>query len=169
MFLADGLGRHGFVAAPVARTEDKHILPDQLAIVFVGSEHIDGDVGFGVFTGISRELQRQRAYHVVGFVAVDLQDGNAIGPQYVFYNRYAHADVFRRLFALCLVGRVGLVAERRTVGVEGHADVRRLLFFQHFVQRVAETHDGRCVLAFRVDTRVFDECVVRPVNERVGV
>ena len=53
--------------------------------------------------------------------------------------------------------------------VEGYTDVCGLLRTQHFFQRIDEAVYGRSILSFGVDARIFDECVVGTIDERIGV
>ena len=134
----------------------------QLSVVFVGRHHVGGDTAPASFGG-------KGTYHVVGFVTRHLEDGDAIGTYDVLDDGHREADDLGRLFALCLVLLVGLVAESRSGGVESHADVRGIFFLEHLFERVDKAHYGRCVEALGVDTRVLDERVVSPVYQRIGV
>ena len=64
---------------------------------------------------------------------------------------------------------IALVAERSAVGVEGYADMRRLLLRQHLFQGVEEAKDGRDIFSATVNARILNETIVSAVDERVGV
>ena len=135
---------------------------DELPIVFVGGEHV------GLYAS-QTSLCGQRTNHVVGLKAVGLKHRYAEGVEYVLYYWYRSLYVFRASLALCLIFGVGRVAESGSAGVESHADMRWFLLFQHLVERVDKAHYGRCVLSFRVDSRVFDERIVGAVYQCVCV
>ena len=44
--------------------------------------------------------------------------------------------------------------------IEGHTDMRGLLFLQHFVEGVTEADNGTRIQALRVDSRILDEGVI---------
>ena len=119
------------VASAHGRTVDAHAVGDELTVVLVGCHHV------GLYAQLV-SLTRQGADDVVGLVALHLEHRNAVGRQDVLDDGHGEADGFGRLLALSLVEGVGLVAEGRAVGVEGHADVGGMLLRQHLVQRVHE-------------------------------
>jgi len=86
----------------------------------------------------------------------------------LFDDRYRFLNVFGCGFPLRLVSGESLVPKGKSM-VECHANICGILFCEHLVEGVAKAHDGRCVEAFGVDTRVVDECVIRPINECIGV
>ena len=53
----------------------------QLSVIFVGSHHIGGDTLAAGFGG-------KRTYHVVGFVACNFQNRDAVSTNNILYNRY---------------------------------------------------------------------------------
>ena len=162
VFLAYLLGAHHLVAATMTRSVDVGQLSNQLPIVFIGGEHV------ALYTdGIC--LFSQGSDDIVGLEAIDLKDRNVIRTEYIFDDGNGLVDVLWRCVTLGFIGRKSLAAERRTMRVEGHADMRWLLLLQHFIQRVTETDNGRGVLTFGIDTRVLDEGVIGTINERVSV
>ena len=158
----DLLGPHHLEAARVLGAVHAHGAAHELAVVLVGRHHVGVYAPAACFGG-------QGANDVVGLIARHLEDGDAVGADDVFYNRYGEADGLRRLLALCLVLLVGLVAEGGPGRVEGHADVRGLLLAQHLFEGVDKAQYGRRVEAFRVDAGRLDKSVIRPVDEGVGV
>ena len=153
---------HYLEAARVLGAVHEDVFADQLSVVFVGRHHVGGDALSSGFGG-------QCAYYVIGFVARHLQNGDAVGTDDVFYNRYGEADGFGRFFALRLVLFVGLVSEGGTCGVEGDSDVGRVLFLQDFFQRVYKTQYGGCIEAFGVDSRVLDKRIIGPIYQGISV
>ena len=119
--------------------------------------------------GVLDSKAGERCDDIIRLVMRHFQEWNVISPDNLFDDGDRLADDFGRLFALCLVLLVGLVAEGGPGGVEGHADVRGVFFLEHLFERVDKAHDGRCVEALGVDARVLDERVVSPVNQRIGV
>ena len=161
------LGAHllsveSFVSSAVARAVHHHVVPYQLAIVLVGRKHV-------CHHALCPGLERQRAYNVVGLVSFSLQHGYAHGLEQALNDGHRAAYVLGSFLSLRLIFGVSLGAEGRAVGVEGHSQMRGFFFREHFVQRVAEAHHGRCVEPFRVDTGVLYKCVIRAVYQRVSV
>ena len=135
------LWSHYFIASSVAWTIDVDVVADQLSVVFIGGEHIGFDAdGISFFS--------QSTDNVVCLVAVNLNDGYVVGFQNILDDGDCFSDVFRCLFTLCLVGRECLIAKRRPVRVECHADVCGLLFGEHLVEGIDEAHDGRRIQPF---------------------
>ena len=158
-----------FLFAPniVARATEtgtihEHVVTDELPIVLVGGEHV------GLYAG-QTSLCGERTNHVVGLKAVGLKHRCAEGVEYVLYYWHRSLYVFRASLALCLVFGVGFMTESGSAGVESHADMCWFLLFQHLVERVDKAHYGRCILSFRVDSRVFDERIVGAVYQCVCV
>ena len=121
-------------------TENEDVVFHQLTVILVGREHI------GLYASRS-SLRRQRADDVVGLVAIHLENGDVVGLEDVLDDGHTRADILGSLLALRLVFRESLVAERRSVRVESHTDMRWFLLFKHLVERVAKAHNGRGVQA----------------------
>ena len=121
------------------RAVHKHAVGDELPVVLVRSHHI-GDEAFGL--GHTRE----RAYHIVGLVALDFYHRYAVGLQYLLYVRYGDSYVFRLLVATGLILRVLLVTERMAVGrVETNGYIPRIFLAQHIFESEAEAENRRSV------------------------
>ena len=133
-----------------------------MSVVLVGRHH------HGVDTGLVG-LTRQGAYHVVGLKAGCFYDRDIVSFEYLLYDRCAEAYSLGRFLALCLVRRIGFVAEGAAVRVESHANVCGLLLAEHFLERVEETEDSRDILAAAVDARILYEAVVGTVDKGVGI
>ena len=118
----------------MARTEDEDVGSDELAIVFVGGEHV-GLYALGACLG------GEGAYHVVGFEAVGLKHGYVHGCKDVLDHGHGGTDVFGRGLALRLILREGLVAEGLAV-VKCYAYVGGLLLLHDLVKGVDKAHDG---------------------------
>ena len=161
IFLANLRRSHFLVAASVARTEDEHVVVYELAVVFVGREHV------GLHT-LGARFGGECAYDVVGLEAVGLHGRYVHGGYDVLYYRNRSPYVFRCLLALGLVLRESLVAECLAV-VEGHGHVGGLFLGEYLVERIYEAHDGRRIESFGVDARVSDKRVIGAVYQRVGI
>ena len=134
----------------------------QLSVVLVGGHHVGIEILLlGQFG--------QGAYHVVGLEAGHLDDGDVVGLDNLLDDGHRVAYHLGCLLTLGLVLLVGLVTEGGTLGVEPHGDVRRILFLEQLFECIDKPQNGRSVYTFGVDSGVLDECVVRAVDERVGV
>ena len=125
---------HRLVTAAMPGAEDVDVFSHQLPIVLVGREHIG-------FHALRPHPLGHGAYHVVGLIAVHLQNRDAIGGKYILDDGHGALDVFWSLFSLCLIFRERLIAEGQSV-VESHAYVGGFFLGQHLVERIAETHYG---------------------------
>ena len=157
-----GYAHHLEFLIPVFGPVHKDVVRDQLAIIFIGRHHIGGNAPPSGFGG-------KGTYNVIGFVSTHFEDRDAVGTDDVFNDRHREADDFGSLFALGFVLLVSLVAERGTRRVEGDSDMCGLLFLQHIFQCIDESHNGGSIESLRVDTGIFDESVVRPVNQSVRI
>ena len=144
------------------RAAHLHMLANKLGVILGGRDHPPFQSGFCRAAG-------HRSDDVVGLKARHLEDGDVVGTNDVFDDGHGAADVLRRLFALRLVFWIGIVAERRTRGVEGHGDVRGGLLLQHFLKRVDKAIDRRCVLALGIHPRGAYQSIVSPVNKGVSI
>ena len=143
-------------------TVHEDVVRYQLPVVFIGRHHVSGDALPSGFGGKGSD-------DVIGFVSAYLKNGDAVGTDDVFYNRHRETDDFGCFFTLGFVLFVSLVAERGTCRVEGDSNVCGLLFLQHIFQCIDEAHDGGSIESLRVDTGIFDESIVCPVNQSVCV
>ena len=158
------LGRAAQLEALAAqcRAVLQHARRHELAIVFVGRHHI-GEIAAGL--GHTAES----AYDVVGLKARHLNHGDAVGPQNFFYIRNRRRDILGLLLALGFILGIGFMAEGVALGVEAHGDVARILLLEDFVERVAESEDGRGVETGRGVARRAYHGVVGTIDERIGV
>ena len=146
----------------VARTAHQHVGAHELGVVLVGGDHVDLQPFIGSFQG-------ERANHVVGFETFHFKDGDAVGFDDALDDGHGLTNVLRGGFALGLVFGVGFVAECTSGRVEGNADVVGVFIVEQHLEGVDETVDGRCVLAFGVDSRRADQGIVGTVYECVSV
>ena len=79
---------------------------------------------------------------VIGLVPRQLILGDAHGRQHLLQRQHLHRQLLRHSLALGLVGRVGLMPERRLPPVEGDAQRLRLLLVQQALQRGDKAIDG---------------------------
>ena len=79
---------------------------------------------------------------VVGLVPRQLIPRDAHGRQHLLQRQHLHRQLLRHSLALGLVGRVGLMPERRLPPVEGDAQRLRLLLVQQALQRGDKAVDG---------------------------
>ena len=153
---------HHLIAASMTGAVDACMVCYKLSVVFVGCQHIRLHAD-----GIS--LFCQSSDDIIGLVAIYLQDGDAIGLEQFLDDRHCLSDVLRCLLSLGFISRESLAAEGRSVGIEGYADVGRLLFGEYFVQGIEEPHDGTRIQPLRVDTWVLNKCIIAAINERISV
>ena len=146
----------------MTRSEDEDIISHQLAIVFIRSQHK------GLYA-LRASFRSQCSNDIISLKTIYLQDWNAVSLQQVLDDWHCLTDILRRLFSLSLIFRKSLTTERRPMGIEGHANMCRLLFCEHFIQRVQKAHDGTRIKTFRVDSRVFYERIITAINERISV
>ena len=110
-----------------------------------------------------------RADHIIRLKTRTLEPHDTHGVEQLFDHRHGTAYILGCLFALRLVGRIRLVAERRTVRVKRHGDMCGADLPQEVVQRNHKTEDSGRVLALGVDTRRTDKSVVRTVDHCVCI
>ena len=135
----------------------KDVVRYQLAVVFIGGHHISTYALASGFGG-------KGADDIVCLVSGYFEDGDAVGAYDVFYDRYGKPDYFRRFLTLGFVLLVSLVPEGGSGRIKRDADVCGLFFFQYIFQGIDESHNGGSIESFRINTRIFDESIIRPVN-----
>gem|GEM_PF-5253193 len=150
---------HQFALAGVV---DFHLVGDQLPKVLVTGHHI------GEKSSLLR-LSRERAYHVVGFIAADSNHGDVVGCEDALDVGHGDKNSLGRGVAIGLVLVVGLVAERLASRVDAHGDVRRMVSSQKFLQRVDEAKHGARVESGARDSGIAHHRIVGAKNECVGV
>ncbi len=138
-------------------------MPHELPVVFIRGHHI----GFKTLCGGTGS---ESSYDVIGLIALNLDDRDAIGFENPFYIGYRGRDVLGLFVSLGLVVLELVGAKCLTAGrVETYSYMRRILLAQKIVQSVAETEDCRCVESpVREAGRTY-ECVVCAIDQRVGV
>ena len=130
----------------------------ELGEVFVRGDHERLETGgFGAF--------HQGADDVVRLEAVDLEHRDSERAAEVFDVRDGGGEFLWHLVALRFVSRIAEVARRRRGGVEGDADVARLLFFEDEQQRIDEAVKCGRVDALRVANGILDEREMGAVNQ----
>jgi len=135
---------------------------DELGVVLVGRNHAHLDV-------VADEALGHRSDDVVGLVALQFENGDAIGANDVLDDGHGAGDVFGLRLTLRLVVGVGLVAERGAVHVESHGDKVGLLLAQQFVEGVHKAIDRRSVLMLRIDDGRRNQTIISAIDERVSV
>ena len=136
--------------------------PDQLPVVLVGRYHEHLVTCGGRFL-------RQRADHVVGFVAGNLEHRNAHRLEHLLDIRNRRDDVFGRLAAVGLVVGVELVTEIASRRIERHAEVMRPLAQDQVLEELDEPEHGRRIHAGRIAHRPSDKSIVETKNQCVGI
>ena len=61
------------------------------------------------------------------------------------------------------------MAESRPVGIETNGYMRRVLFFQHLLERVAKPEHSRSIEPVGGNPRRTYKGIIRPVNQRIRV
>ena len=133
-----------------------------LAIIFVRCHHVH-------LKAIGCCAGGQGSNDVIGFVAIQLKNGDVETAYDLFHNRQAVPNVFGCFLACSLVLFVQFIAKRRRGCIEGHPNVRWLLFGEHLHQRIGKPKRNRCISAFGINARVFGKRKMGPVNQRVGI
>ena len=145
-----------------AGTVDFHVAAHELTEVLVGRHDIGGKARL-------TRLERKRADNVVGLIALHLHNRNAVGTDNVLNIWNGRLDILGRSLAARLVFGIHFVAERLSRRVEAHGNVRRLLLFQNFLQRVHKAENGRCVQPFRCHALRILHRIVGTENQRIGI
>ena len=128
------------VASAMPWTIHVDVLSDKLTVVLVGRKHKGGNA-------LAACQRCHRTDNVVRLEAIDLQDRYAHGFENLLYVGNRQLYVFWCFLSLCLILGECLVSEGETM-VESHGNVCGIFLCQHFVQRVAETHNSRCIHSF---------------------
>ena len=146
----------------MSRSAHGHARPHQLAIVFVGGNHIH-------IVALGCRPMGHSADDIVGLIAGLLQDGDVVGFDDFFNHRHRGPNVFGRGVALCLVFGIGFVAKGRPGGVEGHGDEIGRMFGKNVFERVDKTKNGRSVFAARVDARRTYQGIIGSIDEGISI
>jgi hypothetical protein len=138
---------------------------DQLLKILVAGH--DHDVRLPV-----HRLTRQRADHIVGFVARERQDGDPIRIEELADALHPRVEVglelLRQFLARCLVVGIPLVAEAEP-RIMNPAEILGLMRGEQALEKVDDAPRGRRVLSARRGERASDEREERAVDERVAV
>ncbi len=157
-----GLVVEGVVADPAPVVEDLDVrIADELEGVAVAGD--DDDLvaaGHGLLGGGGDD--------VVGLEAGELAHRHAEHVEDLAHQPHLLAQRVRRRLALSLVGRVGLVPERRLGTVEGDEDLVGPLVLHHVDEHRREPEHGVGQLAADRG-HVLREGEERPVRQRVAV
>ena len=145
-----------------SRTVHKNVLAHQLPKILVGSHHKHLVVFFFGLFG-------QGADEVVGLIPLQLHYGNLHGLQNLLDVGYGYTDGIRSFIPVCFVVFEHFGPLHTTSLVKGHSQMVGLFPFNHIKKGVHEPHNGRGVHPFGVDSWVFNEGIVAPENQRVGV
>ena len=132
---------------------DKNVRTDQLPVVFIRGHHIRIEPFFFSQLG-------QCAYDIIGFETGNFYDRYIVGFDNFFYNRYGLSYYLRSFFSLCFIKLICFVPESRTTGIESYCNMGRIFFFQYVFQRIYKSEYSGGIYSFRVDSRIFDECVI---------
>ena len=145
----------------MARSVHKHVRLDELSIVLVGCEHIGFNLFFACFGG-------QSANDVICFKPLHLQDGDVHGLKNLLNDGHSGFDVFGCFLPLSFIGRKDFMAKSFPM-VESHSYIVGLLFVDDFLKGVAESHDGRSVQSFRVDSWRTYEGIVGTIDQCICI
>ena len=151
-------------------------------IALVGAEHVDGDAvadeldevaverGDPGFDALRDRLVGQRRQHVVGLVALRLEDRHAEGLRDLAAAVDLRRQVLGHRVAVRLVVGVQFAAEgRAVVHIQRQRDVAGLEVVEHGEQRVGEAVDGADHLAGGLDGQRLAHRVVGAEDDRVSV
>ena len=151
-------------------------------IALVGAEHVDGDAvadeldkvaverGDPGFDALRDGLVGERGEHIVGLVALRLEDRHAEGLRDLAAAVDLRRQVLRHRVAVRLVVGVEFAAEgRAVVDVQRQRDVAGLEVIEHGEQRVGEAVDGADHLAGGFDGERLAHRVVGAEDDRVSV
>ncbi len=126
----------GFVQEPLsARVVDAHAGAHQLQHVLVG-RHDDGVVA------PAGRLGGERSDHVVRLVARHFEDRNPVRLADLPHERDLGGQIDLHLFAVGLVGLVGLVAQRLLGTIESNGERVGLVLAEHLLEHHHEAVDG---------------------------
>ena len=154
------LGGDGFVVgAFAAGLPHGGGVGDELGKVFVGGDH-EGVVIAFVVGGLG-----EGADEVVGFVAIDFEEGDGEGFAEFFAGGDGGAEFVGHLVAVGFVFGILFVARGGGGGVPGDGEVGGLLVLDDGEESVGEAEEGGCVDALRVHDGVADEGKVGAVDE----
>ena len=112
---------------------------------------------------------REGRENVVGLEVFFRESRDAHGRECLLQQGHLPHELGRRLASRALVLGVFARAERVARDVEGHRDVRRLLFREQAQEHREEAVDGVRVLPVARDEAVDRQGVERPERERVAV
>ena len=134
----------------------------QLTVIFVGCHHIGG---YPLFTGFGSQC----ADHIVCLISRNFKDGDAVSTDDVFYDRYGQTNSLWSFFALGFILFISFVTEGGTWWIECYSNMGRVFFFEYIFKSIYKAQYGGCIESFRVNTGIFDEGIVCPVYECVGI
>ena len=162
-FLTEGGGVHQLVVrSALAGLELENVFPDELSVVFVGSNHIDVQI-------IGGQLRGCAAQDIIGLEAGNHHDGNVHGLDQLRKGLQRIDDELRGRGTRAFVGGVHFVAESAARRVERHGHVRRLLPFNEFQDVFRESEEDGHVRPLGIDHRPSQECVVHLEYQRMSV
>ena len=150
-------------ASHAAEAVHLDMLGDELGEVLVGRHHDN------LVEARELGLVTEGADNVVGLVALAGEDGDAEVADDALHPRQAHLYLFRHRLAVGLVLGVHLVAERRRLQVESHADMCGALAAQQVVERGGEAQHARGVEPLGVDAGNLIQRIVGAVHRRHAV
>ncbi len=107
--------------------------------------------------------------HVIGLVAVDIEDGDIESGDQLLNHRNRGYNIFRRLLPVGLVSFKPDFSHSGCHGIESHPDMGGLLFFQQVEENICKAEHGRCVYPFGGEPRVFIKGKIGPVDEGHGI
>ena len=132
---------------------------DELGKVFVGGDH-EGVVFAFVVGGLGESSDE-----VVGFVAIDFEEGDGEGFAEFLAGGDGGAEFVRHLVAVGLVFRIFFVARSGGRGVPGDGEVGGFLVLDDGEKGIGEAEEGGGIHALGVHDGIADEGKVGAVDE----
>ena len=143
-------------------TEHANLVRDELCKILVRGHHEHVEPFFFCALG-------EAPYQVVSLKSWSLQHGNLQAFEDADDPWDAQLDVFRRFVSVGFVVRELLVAQGGTGRVKHHRDVGRLFCADDLQKGVGESKHRRRIHPLGVDAWIFDEGVIRPKNQGIGI
>ena len=162
-FRADLCNPHDLRRCPsLCRFVHEDLVSHQLAEILIWGHHI-GDVALGLrFFG-------QCSDHIIGFIAVHSQRGDAKAFQHLFDQGRGYFDCLWGLVAVGFVLRILFVPLGRCRSIEHHRHMARVFLFQKIEQSQGKPKDSRSVHTLGSDPRIPNECEIRTKDQGIGI
>ena len=158
LFAADDLDSVSSLALLI----NAHGRTDQLPVILIRRHHVNFIPGPG-------SLHRQRADHIVGLVAGNLDHRNTHRLEHPLDVGHRRNDVLRSSLPVRLVLGINFMAEITALGVERDAQQARLLAADQIPQEFDEPENRRSIQPFGIAHRAADKSIISAENQRVGI